>query len=112
MFDKARSFLGDRQDDAKVEVHGLWPDLRSAPLAVNVAADCPRQTIRSARWPDSMVVLDGELDRLRDLWSCKLGDDVEREVDPRRDAARSEDIAIADDASLFVTGADHGQKST
>ena len=29
--------------------------------------------------------------------------------EPLRDAARSEDVAVADDASLFVTGADQGQ---
>ena len=47
---------------------------------------------------------------LRDLRSGKFGDDAECEVNSRSDAARSEDIAVAHDSRLFVTGADQGQQ--
>ena len=56
------------------------------------------------------VVLDPELDGFCDLWPGKLGHDAECEVDSRRDTARCEDIAVAHDALLFVTGADQGQQ--
>ena len=58
----------------------------------------------------SRVVLDGELDRLRDLQPGKFGDDTECEVDSRSDATRGEDIAVAHDTRLFVTGANQGQQ--
>jgi hypothetical protein len=51
------------------------------------------------------------LDRLSHCLAGNLGDDAETEVDPRRDAARRDHIAILDDARLLMRGTDHGQKS-
>ena len=56
------------------------------------------------------VVLDPKLDGLRNLWPGHFGDDAECEVDARGDAARGEDMAVADDPTLLVTGADQRQQ--
>ena len=55
------------------------------------------------------VVLNPELDSLRDLRSSKFGNDAEGEVNSRSDATCCEDIAVAYDSRLFVTGADQRQ---
>ena len=56
------------------------------------------------------VVLDSELNSLRDLWSSKFGHDAKSEVNSGTDAAGGEDIAVAHNASFFVTCADQGQQ--
>ena len=52
------------------------------------------------------VVLDAELDGLRDLGAGELGDDGEGEVDAGGHAARGDPVAVADDAAGRVGGAD------
>lgn len=61
--------------------------------------------IEGRRW----VVLDGKLDSLRHLNPGKFGNNAKCKIDPCRDTARREDMVVAHNASLFVTGANQGQ---
>ena len=58
----------------------------------------------------SRVVLDAKLDRLGNFRSSELGNDAEGEIDSRRDATRSEDIAVTHNAPFLVSGAHERQQ--
>src|SRR5215510_13573053 len=74
--------------------------------------DGVRRAIGMARFEGrGRVVFETQLDRLGRWLAGNLGDDAETEVDPRRDAACRDYIAILDDARLLMRGTDHGQKS-
>src|SRR5262245_20230481 len=74
--------------------------------------DGVRRAIGMARFEGrGRVVFETQLDRLGHWLAGNLGDDAETEVDPRRDAACRDYIAILDDARLLMRGTDHGQKS-
>jgi hypothetical protein len=55
------------------------------------------------------IVLDTELDRLSHCLAGYLGHYTKAKVDPRRDAARRDHIAIFDDTGVLMCGADQGQ---
>jgi hypothetical protein len=55
------------------------------------------------------VVLEPKLKRLRDFRSCEFGDDVEREVDSRRDSTRGKE-AITHKPLVFVRRANQRQQ--
>jgi hypothetical protein len=56
------------------------------------------------------VILDAELDGLRDRLAGNLGDRTEAEIDARGDAACGDDVAVSHEPGLLVRGSDKGQE--
>lgn len=56
------------------------------------------------------VVLNGKLDCLGDFRPSELSNDAQRKINPGGDSACSEDVAVAHDAPLLVTGTDQWQQ--
>ena len=55
------------------------------------------------------IVLNSQLDRLSHCLAGDLGHHTQAEVDPRSDATGCDHVAIFDDPSLDMRGADQGQ---